>query len=187
MTDTILSKEDSGYEGVHLVERGTFILFGSLIVLIIISALFGGLKVLNARQQQAVGDLKDQITQKENKLHPELLQEILVMDKRLRNMKSLLFEHAFSSNIFRIVERDTLSKVSFLNFSLAVEGKKIDMSARTTDFTTLAQQINIFERDPEIEQVSFGGLGLGNDESIQFRLSLVLKPSVLQFTPEFPH
>lgn len=162
---------------------GSFFLFIGILLFFVVSAAYGGLVILARTQQNTTQALKDEIAQKEADIRPELITQIIILEKRLSAMRDLLAAHTAASNVFRMVEADTHPKVRFNNFNFTAAGRKIDMSGLAASYTTVAQQVGIFEREPQIERVEFGGLNTAKDGVVSFRVSLIVRPSVLKFQP----
>ena len=179
----ILTKESSSLDEIRQTS-GSIVLFASLLIFFLVMASYAGFKVLTVAQTRTREELKNEITQKEVNLRPELLAEIFILEKRLANMRTLLQMHFFDSNVFRLLERDTHPQVRFSNFNFITQSRKLDMSGEAANYTVIAQQIAIFEREPHIERVEFGGLGFGKENIITFKLSLIFKPSILDLRPQ---
>ncbi|QQG45673.1 MAG: hypothetical protein HYW89_02010 [Candidatus Sungiibacteriota bacterium] len=182
MADLLLKKESP--EAKFRIERGSSFLFYLVLALFFLGlAVYGGLLLLNRGQERAREELTAQVRLKEEDLRPELLNQIFILDKRLKNLRTLLARHIFPSNTLRLVEADTHPQVRFLNFNLSTDSRKLEMSGETTSYAVLARQIALFERDPQVERVEFGGLSFGTNNLLGFKLTLIIKTSLLQLRP----
>ena len=178
----ILTNEHSSLDDIRQTS-GSIVLFAALLAFFLVMAGFGGIKVLTRAQTNTREELKSEIAQKEADIRPDLLGQISILEKRLTNMRTLLDIHVFNSNVFRMIEADTHPQVRFSNFSFISQPRKLDMSGEAASHTVIAQQIAILEREPHIERVEFGSLGVGRENLITFKLSLILKPSILDIQP----
>jgi len=142
-----------------------------------------GLALLNQSRESQKIQLIAQNKIKEESLRPELLDQITSLEQRLKNVRSLLAEHPFASNAFRVLEADTHPQVRYSNFSFAKDGLKVDLSGEAASYRVLARQIGIFEQDPQIQKVDFGGLSTTGEGLVGFKLTLVFRPSLLQLRP----
>lgn len=181
MADLILKKEVS--DRFSSASSGPLFLYASLLLFFLTLASYGGLAILNSGQKKALADLNEQIQLKEQELRPELLNQIFLLDTKIRSLRSLLTTHKFLSNVFRLLENDTHSKVRFTSFNLTADGRKLDMGGETANFTTLSQQISLLEKDPQVETVEFGGLSVGAANLLGFKLTLVFKEALLYIRP----
>ncbi len=154
-----------------------------LLLFFLVGASYGGTILLNSNQQKTKEKLIEEIKLKEESLRSELLDEIFLLDERLKNMGSLLHKHTFTSNIFKLIEADVHPSVRFSSFNLNTDSRKIDMSGEAASYTALSKQIGIFERNAQIEKVEFGGLSSGPNNLIGFRLTIILRPGIFLLRP----
>lgn len=167
-------------------ERGGFLaLFATFTIFLLTIAAYGGLILLNRTQSKALHEITSQIQQKEEIFEDDSIKEILLLDYRLKNIRSLLTQHLFVSNLFHVIEADTLPQTNFLDFNFLAKERMITLKGETFSYALLAQQMTIFEDDPGIEQAVFEGLSRSGDSKVQFELKLTLKPSLLQAKPSF--
>ena len=151
---------------------------------VVVLAATAGIAVLNQRREAQKTQFIDQNKIKEESVWPELLMQIASLETRLKNARALLTNHPFASNVFRVLEQDTHPQVRFSNFSFGRDGLKADMSGEAASYRVLARQIGIFEQDPQIQKVDFGGLSTTGEGLVGFKLTLVLQASLLQLRPE---
>lgn len=98
-------------------------------------------------------------------------------------MRTLLARHVFPSNVFKLLEADTHPQVRFANFNFVADSRKLEMTGETTSYALLARQISLLERDPQVEEVQFGGLAFGPSNLLGFKLTIIFKQSLLQLRP----
>lgn len=152
-------------------------------VFALVAAGTGGLALLNKTREAQRTQLIEQNKIKEESLRPELLDQITSLEQRLKGARQLLTDHPFVSNVLRALEADTHPQVRFSNFSFARDGLKADLSGEAASYRVLARQIGIFEQDPQIQKVDFGGLSTTGEGLVGFKVSLVFRPSLLQLRP----
>ena len=140
----------------------------------------GGLVILNRGETAAREELVAQNRLKEESLRPELLNQFVVLDNRLKGIRELFATHNFTSNVFRVIEVNTHPQVRFANFSFAADSLRSDMGGEAASYHALAQQIAILEREAQIQKVEFGGLSAVGEGFIGFKLSLTFKPDLLR-------
>ena len=151
----------------------------SISVFVIVLAAIGGLFVLNGQMESQREELIKQNKIKEESLRPELLEQIITLEDRLKGIRTLLARHPYASNVYRILEADTHPQVKFTSFSFSADTLKVEMGGETVSYRVLARQITFFERDPQIEDVQFGGLSVAGPGVVAFRLTLTFKPTFL--------
>lgn len=143
-------------------------------------ASYGGIWFLNGAQKRTQETLLEQVKTKEQELRPELVSQIFLLEKRLSNMRLLLDQHIFVSNILRRLEENTHPQVRFLGFNFGTALRKVDTTAVASSYNTVAKQVNILERDPQVESIEFGGLSASTEGLVNFRISITFKPTLLK-------
>ncbi len=177
--DNLLRKEGMSYSArAHVASVEPLIFYIALAIFLLVFAAYGGLVLLNRAQEDARTEEVKQIEGKLDELRPEFLNPVLTLDAQLRNLKTLLTEHMFASNIFRVLESSTYPNTYYDSFSFTADQNRVELSGKTTGFASLAQQIAYLERDPRVENLEFGGLSFGEGALLQFKL-------ILTFAPEF--
>lgn len=178
MTDYLATK---GPHGVSITfERGSSILtYASAGLFILVAGTLGGLILLNKAQSEAHASLLTEVSEKEEDLRGDILSQIFLLEAQLKGLRTVLSSHTLPSNIIRFVERNTLSQVQFLTFGFDAASRKLEMLGEAASYSVLAQQINVFERDPSVERVEFGGLSITGANHAGFSLKLTFKPTLL--------
>lgn len=182
MPDLLLKKE-SPLSSLQIRRGGSLLFYFSLLVFFVTVASYGGLRLLNNAQGQAREELLAQVKTKEEELRPELLNQIFLLDSRLRSMRTLLSQHLFPSNILRFLEAHTHSQVRFLNFNFGADSRKLDMTGEAATYAALAEQIAVLENDQNVEAVEFGGLSIGAKNFVNFKIAVIFKPALLRLQP----
>ncbi len=182
MADFLLKKESSSsfISSIQIQKGASLAFYGSLTAFCFVLAGYGGLVFTNRSQLQTQGDLGVQIRAKEAELRPELINQIFILESRLKNMQTVLNGHVFTLNILKLLELNTLPRVRFNSFNLTVESRKIDMTGEASSYAVVTDQILLLERNPNIEKVEFGGITLGSNNLVNFQLTIFLKTSLFK-------
>jgi hypothetical protein len=125
--------------------------------------------------------LKEEVTALEDELRPELLAQLLLLDKKMASLKGLLQNHFVASNALKLLEENTLSQVRFNLYSYSSDAKKIDLSGEAAGYTVLAQQVRTFEALPQVERVNFGGLAANEKGQVTFKMGIFFKQPLIRF------
>ncbi len=179
-------KSPSPAARLNMSEGRSLFVYGALIIFFFMLAGYGGLLLLNRAQEGARDELQEEVRLKEENVRPELLNEITALEERLKNFRTLLDSHVVSTGPLALLERLTHPQVRFTNFNFTPGDRKLDLTGEAASYGVLARQIVFFEGEPLIERVEFGGLSLGQTNVINFKASLVLAPSMLQFGAASP-
>ncbi len=163
---------------------GSALLALTLVLFFATIASYGGVALLMRQQANAREELMAQVESKQQQFREDDLNKIFQLDDRLTHLRSALAKHTFTANVFVLIETMTLSQVRFTSVNLAAGSRKLDMAGEAISYAAVARQIGAFEQSPLVERVEFGGLGLAADSRrIQFKVSLLLKPSLFQIRP----
>lgn len=167
---------------VRLTKSIPILLYLSIFLFFIALASYGGLLLLNRAQGRATQTLLAQLQQKEEELRPEIIDQIFLLEARLKTMRALLENHKFVTRLFTLLQENTLPLVRFSTFNYQSAVNKVDMSGETTGYALLAKQIGVLERHPDIERVEFGGLSR-NEKFLNFRIGITFNPQTLLKLP----
>ncbi|MBI2053431.1 MAG: hypothetical protein HYT41_01665 [Candidatus Sungbacteria bacterium] len=151
----------------------------SIVLFVVVVGAIGALFVLNGRMSAQKEELIKQNKIKEESLRPELIEQIITLEDRVKSIRTLISRHPYASNVYKIIEANTHPQVGFASFSFSSDTLKVEMTGETSSYRALARQITFFERDPQIEDVQFGGLSSSAPGVIGFRLTLTLRPAFL--------
>lgn len=142
---------------------------------------YGALTVLNKRQTDTRDTLKADVQQKEDDLNSPETNEIYLLEGRLKNLRNLITNHSFATNLFKLIEDKVHPQVRFDNFTFVGGSRKVEVSGEASDYVTLARQITILQNDPMVEYVEFEGLSLSNINKANFTLSVTIRPDLLSY------
>ncbi len=170
----------------RLSDGKPIILYLALMAFFFTSAGYGGLLFLNKAQERARDELQEEVRLKQENIRPELLNEVGALEDRLKNVSALLANHVAATGALTLLEKTTHPNVRLTNLNFASAERKLDVSGEAASYGVLARQITFFEQQPDIERVEFGGLSIGPANTVNFKTSLVLAPSVIQFGAASP-
>lgn len=161
---------------------GTLFFYASLLIFLLLLAGYGGLVFLNRAQGLAQAEILAQIEQKRQDLRPELVQELFALEKRLMAIRTLLENHILPSRVFAWLESQTHPRVYFQSMNFNSAARKLQLPGSADSLRSLNEQIGIFEQNPELEKVEFGGLSFAKDAGalISFQTTVVFKPAFFQ-------
>lgn len=168
---------------INIKVGGSVLFYLVLAAFFIAIAAYGGLLFANSAQEKTRSNVVEELRTKEKELQSDVVTQIFLLEKRLKNVRTLLQGHEFSTNVFVALESDTLPRVRFSEFNLDTAKRKVEISGETVDYATLASQISVFAKNQNIEQVEFGGLSLDKKNLVHFTLTLMLKQEMLNARP----
>lgn len=175
----IKRQESSGLDKLRVESSRSIFFYIAFLLFLVTIAAYGGIFFLDKRQVSAQEDLLDEIRLKEEELRPELLSQIFLLESRLRNMRELIVKHVRYSNVLKFLELNTHPQVRFSNFTFSTDSRRLGINGEAGNYAILAEQVGIFERNPQVEKVEFGGLSLGSGGRPGFNLTVIVKSSLL--------
>lgn len=99
----------------------------------------------------------------------------------IKLIKKNLSDHIYWTNFFEKLEQVTLPMVQFSDFSGNAENKTVSMKGKTVSYTTMAQQMAIFNESQDFFSKNiFSGIAKTSQGNISFDLELILSDSLLR-------
>lgn len=186
--DLISKKQEFGRtrlsESARILSQGGGLFFtGSAIIFASILAVWGGLFLYRRALENNASVWREQVAVLERELSPDVLNQVLVLFGRLSGAHEILANHIFSSNVLALLEKDTHPRVYFQTFQYASQPKTVTLLAKAASYSDVAEQITLLEADPQVESVNFGGLALDEGGLVNFKLTIIFKPSLLKLRP----
>ena len=82
------------------------------------------------------------------------------------NLKKVLGEHAFTYNIFGFLERNTIPNVTYTTAAMEKESQTLSLDGSTSSFDSVAAQVAIFQKQPEVDLVSLDRVTLLGTQTV---------------------
>lgn len=185
MAETLqpLITKDKSIQPPFQTEVGAWIFNISLVLFLASIVFFGGLFLYHRSLTNNQADWEKQVQTQEADLRPDLLGQLIELSNEMSAAKGLLAGHTYTSNVFSFLEATTLPKVQYTTFGFSTAALKIDVSAVAASYQTVADQIRILEAHAQVTKVEFGGLARSGDGLVSFRLTILVKPSLLKLQP----
>ena len=156
-----------------------FLLYFSLVVLILVIITYFGLTVLEKQKNQQFDDLKSQLAaQQDTKELKERESELQGYEEKINDFASLFNTHKYSTKFFKFLGSVTYSKVRWTSLSLDIPKTKVNLKGKAKDFISLTKQLIILNREPKISNVKLIDLSGGKGEDVDFSLSFSLIPQI---------
>jgi hypothetical protein len=122
--------------------------------------------------------LDKKINDLSNSISEEDQQRFISAYSQIINLKNVLNNHVFSSNIFNFLEKNTLPKVFYNSATFSSPTRTIVLNGQADSLMTLASQLALFEKSKDVESVELTGMNfvLGG---VSFGINIVLKQDYL--------
>jgi len=156
------------------------IFIGGLIILGLL--FYGGLLVYNRSLDKQLEAIQIRIEKVDEQRDIEFEKETILLERSLKNLKEILKNHLYWSNLLSKIENLTLSQMSFSKFSGQLnENDSIDLTlkGKTPGYSLLAKQMVSFNENRSVSSLNVSRLGLGTEGGIEFELNINLLKNIL--------
>lgn len=165
---------------------GIIIVFSLILFFLSISA-YGALFLYKNSLNKEIGVLTDSLERARAAFDLPLINEINQTSEKINYSKELLEQHVSAVPLFDFLEKNTLKDVRFRNLKYSVakgENPIVLLDGSAKNYSTLALQGDIFEKDKDIKGVLFSNLGLGERGMINFAVKLIFDPFMFIYKVE---
>lgn len=156
----------------------------SLILFFITIAIGGGVYFWKQYETKQVDLLAKSVQTVQKDFEPQLITELQLLDKQLRNANTLLKNHNIASPLFDLLESSTLKQVQFSKFEYVMDdtkGAQIKMSGIADGYQSIAQQADVLGSSTYLKNVIFSNFFLTQQGKVSFDLSFGVAPQFLNF------
>jgi len=101
--------------------------------------------------------------------------QFITLYSQILNLKGVLDKHAFTANAFPVLEKNVVAGLIFTSAKIDAGTLTLNLGGITPVFETLAAQMVVLEKAPEVAAVSLEKVSLSSG-SVNFSLNLTFKP-----------
>lgn len=148
------------------------IVIGS-IILSIITMLAGWLYFYRNSLENKLSSLDAEIVALEQQRNKQAEQNILVFNKQISILSSLLNEHPYWTSGFSKIENLTQNQVQFENMTMSLTENKISFKAIAANYTTIAKQIASFLSDESIKDIALNKVNTLTNGQLEFTMQVL--------------
>lgn len=136
---------------------------------------FGYLPYLDSQLKK----LDSEIQSFSRKIPVEEQTQLINFYSQLMNLNYLLKNHSSLSPFFDWLEKNTEVNVYFSKLYLNAASNQVSLSGAAKSIDDFTAQLRIFQKEPNVERVSFSNLAIEPSGFWRFDLTLFLKPDFL--------
>ncbi len=165
--------------------------FLSILFVIMVIALYGGLFVYKNLLSKNLNNLHTSLKTSQNSFELETIGDLQLFDKRMAVSKQVMSGHIVFSPLFELISELTLPSVQFTKFgqTSSVDGRNIlvNMSGLAKDYRSIALQAQVLNSDKGkyFKDVVFSNLGLADEKDkkgyVKFEISFSVDPTLLSY------
>ena|SRR3989344_840665 len=141
---------------------------------------YGGMYFYQKGLHEKLDGLTRELSNLEEELEPAIIEEIARVDRGLKVAKSLLNAHVYPSQIFRMLQGNTLARVRFNKFTYALDGRHVALDGKTDGFVNLESQLERLRGLPFITEVKFASVSLDKDGQVGFVIDVLFNENLLR-------
>ncbi len=161
----------------------------SFVLLIMSIIMAGGVYFYRDNLATRVQEMQVSLNRARNIFEPSLLEELRILDKRMKAAREILQGHIAVSPIFNILQETTLPNIRYINFqyelSLANPNLvQVSMTGEATSYDAITLQADLFNRNRFIRNPIFSNFSLNRNGLIDFDLSFDVSRSLVSFEQE---
>lgn len=170
-------KEKTGAESI-------FSKLGIIVLILFVASIliYGGLFFYNKSLESNLYELQQEIKIVDEQRDIEFEKELIPLEKTLKDLKTILKDHLFWSDLLIKFEGLVVPQVTFLDFSGGLDESgsiNLDLNGRTLAYTYLAKQMVSFANENLISDVELSVIKLGTEGGIEFEISINFKKDIL--------
>jgi len=126
-------------------------------------------------------DLNSKIAQEKTAERLALEKEMTEMKRKIDDFSYLVNQHLKIDQVFTIIQENTHPQIWFTQFELDPRFKIVKLIGEAQNFTTIGQQVSLFQKVEKINQVNLDEISLTKEGKIGFKLFLSFKSEVFNF------
>jgi hypothetical protein len=165
---------------------GLFLTF-SFLLLLVSGLIYGGAILYSNNLKKQIDLLSKSLERAKAAFEFPLINELFNASQKIHSSKIILEKHITLVPVFDILESSILKDVRFNNFKYSLskaQEQTVLMDGTAKNYSSLASQGEIFEKNKNIKNVSFSNLGLGDKGTINFTVTLILDPIITAYKAE---
>lgn len=156
------------------------------IVLIAVLAAAGGVFLYQNYLNGRIADDQKSLNLTQGQFDTTTINQLIRLDSRINVAKELLSGHIEFSNIFTLLEQDTIQTVRFSSFNLSSGDQgvlNLTMNGEALSFSDVAVQTAVFEKSSYIKNLQVGGLSVEPSGAVTFTMNMTIVPSLVKYSP----
>jgi lipopolysaccharide export LptBFGC system permease protein LptF len=137
----------------------------------------------NRYLESEIEGMSKTLEREKGSLEKEIIKELSRIDKRINASVDILNKHMTLVSFFEMLEKNTLQNVRFgkLDFLPTEDGWELSMEGSADSYSTIALQSDVFEKDKNMSELIFSGLGVGSDGGVVFKVNSKIDPLLFSY------
>lgn len=162
-----------------------FLFFISLFIFIASVVAAGGVFGYQTFLEGSISSKQASLQKEEAAFDPEQINQLIRLDSRINNTKTLLSSHVAPSAIFAFLSQQTLQNVQLTSFEYSLNGDgtaAVTLSGVADTFATVALQSDQFNAANQVlKNVVFSGVDNSGARTVKFSVVANVAPSLINY------
>jgi len=163
-----------------------FISIISIFIFLTMLVAAAGLYFYKGIMTKSISSMEVDLNLAKNRFEPSKIQQLQVLDKRLRAADSILSKHIAVTPIFEALEGVTMKSVRFTKFSYILGDEtnpnvQVKMSGIASGYRSVALQADLFSKKEDFIDPIFSNLSLDDKGNVLFDLDFSVLPSFINY------
>ncbi len=163
-----------------------FLTIISLFILITMILVAVGLYFYRGVVAGNITEMEEYLKTAQNRYEPAKIQELQVLDKRLKAANEILSSHVSISPIFELLQKVTMKTVRYTKFSYSLgtendNNVRVKLNGTAIGYRSIALQSDIFTENKQIIDPLFSNLVLDDKGNVVFDLEFSVDPTFVDY------
>lgn len=146
----------------------------------------GGLFFYKGILSSKISSMEESLVAAKNRFEPSKIQQLQVLDKRLRASTSVLGQHIAVTPIFEALQQITMKSVRYTKFSYDFSDQtkgvvEVKMGGIASSYRTVALQADLFSNKKYFIDPVFSNLSLDDKGNVLFDLDFSVEPNFIDY------
>ncbi len=163
---------------------GNFISLGALFVFIFSLVAAGGTFAYTGFLKSSITQKTEQLNKSQAAFDPVVIQELLRLDERIINARTLMQKHIAPSAIFNFLGTQTLESVQFNSFDYTFQSDgsaSVSLSGTAASFSAVALQSDQFGGSKALKGVVFSGIAVDQRGRVSFSVKQTIDSALINY------
>ena len=158
------------------------LVFIAFLFLVAVGLVYGGIFLYKRSLDESLISLTQDLSDLEEQLKTQDIENISRVDHGLLTARSLLSKHIYTSQLFKVLEDNTLADVYYTGFTYKFsEGGSVDLLGIAKDYVALHRQLEQFRALPAVSDVVFKAVQVVEGGKVGFTIAVQFTENTLRF------
>mgnify|MGYP000856046212 FL=1 len=162
----------------------SFFVIITVLIFVTVVLAYGGLFLYSNILTKNITAKKEQLDRANERFEINRINELKLLDKRLKAGGKVLDKHISISPIFEILQEITMKTVRYTKFAYEVTDKgeiNVKMNGQALGYRYIALQADLFSKEKNLIEPVFSNLSLDDKSNVNFDLTFAVDPSLVDY------